>query len=219
MGGQRLTDDSPLARDEVENACRQPYLIDDLGQHEGVEWRDLAGLEDHGASRRQRRGDLERNLVQGIVPGRDRPHHPHRLTHHQRIADLLLELVIARQLGVVAEHKGRGAELEQGHEAGRHANLGRHQAGQVGAASSEPILDLLQVGGAFRDRCRAPGGEGLPGRRDRPLGVGDGSFRDAADHLIGGGVDHLGAGLAVGRDPLAADIDPVAVPGTDDGLS
>ena len=76
---------------EVEHARRETDLVDDLGQDERVERRDLAGLSTtvHPAASDGR--DLGHDLVQRVVPRRDAADHADRLPHDERVADLLLE--------------------------------------------------------------------------------------------------------------------------------
>ena len=80
----------PVPGDEVEHAGRQADLVDDLGEDERVQRRDLARLEHHRAAGGQRRRDLRGDLVQRVVPRRDRADDADRLAHDQRVADLLL---------------------------------------------------------------------------------------------------------------------------------
>ena len=90
-----FTSASPAAAPEPVTRLNTPFGrpggLDHLGEDEGVERRHLGGLEHHGAARGERRRDLERDLVQRIVPRRDRADHADRLAHHQRVADLFLE--------------------------------------------------------------------------------------------------------------------------------
>ena len=53
MGSDCLADDGPEAGHEVEHPCRQPDLVDDLGEDERVDRGDLAGLQHDRASRSQ----------------------------------------------------------------------------------------------------------------------------------------------------------------------
>ena len=69
MPDERLAGLRAGAGDEVEHALRQPGGLDRFGKHESVEWRDLGGLEHDGATGGKRGRDLERDLVQRIVPG------------------------------------------------------------------------------------------------------------------------------------------------------
>ena len=76
----RLADDRAVAGDQVEHAGRQPDRVDDLGEDERVERRDLARLEHDRAAGGERRRDLGGDLVQRVVPRRDRsrPRRPAR---------------------------------------------------------------------------------------------------------------------------------------------
>jgi hypothetical protein len=48
----------PRARDQVEDAAGSTGSMDALGNHQGTEWRHLAGHEDDGAPHDERRADL-----------------------------------------------------------------------------------------------------------------------------------------------------------------
>ena len=81
--GDGLADHRADAGDEVEHAGRQPDVVDDLGEDERVERRDLARLEHDGAAGGQRVGDLGRDLVQRVVPRRDAADDADRLPHDE----------------------------------------------------------------------------------------------------------------------------------------
>ena len=91
VGGDRLADRRAVAGDEVEHAGRQADLVDDLGEHEGVERGDLARLDHDGAAGGHGVGDLGGDLVQRVVPRRDAADDADRLAHDERVPDRLLE--------------------------------------------------------------------------------------------------------------------------------
>ena len=53
----------------------------DLGKQDAGHWRDFRGLQHHGASCRQRRADLQHDLVHRPVPRRDQPGDAGRFEH------------------------------------------------------------------------------------------------------------------------------------------
>ena len=58
MARERLADDRPESGHEVEHAGRQPELVEDVGEQERVQRRDLGRLDHHGAAGGERRSDL-----------------------------------------------------------------------------------------------------------------------------------------------------------------
>ena len=99
VGGDGLARRLPGAGDQVEHAGRQADLVDDLGEDEGAERRDLARLEDDRATRRQRRGHLGGDLVERVVPGGDGADDADRLPDDERVADRLLPGDLVDQIG------------------------------------------------------------------------------------------------------------------------
>ncbi len=99
MRGDGLAHHRADAGDEVEHPGREPDVVEDLGQDEGVERRHLARLQHDGAARGEGRGDLGGDLVQRVVPRRDGTHHADRLAHDERVADLLFEGELRGELG------------------------------------------------------------------------------------------------------------------------
>ena len=71
MRGQRLADDRTDAGHQVEHAGREADVVDDLGEDERVDRRDLRRLEHDGAAGGQRVRDLGADLVERVVPRRD----------------------------------------------------------------------------------------------------------------------------------------------------
>ena len=73
----------PYAGDEVEDAGRQADLVDGVGEDERAQRRDLARLQHDGAAGGERRRDLRGDLVQRVVPRRDRADDADRLAHDE----------------------------------------------------------------------------------------------------------------------------------------
>ena len=78
-----------VAVHEVEHAGRHAGLLEDLGEDDGVQRRDLGRLQHHRATGGERRGDLAGDLVDRPVPRRDQRAHADRLPDEQRRAHLL----------------------------------------------------------------------------------------------------------------------------------
>ena len=67
--------------DEVEYAGRTTGIVHHLGEQQGAQGRQFAGLQHHRAARRERRTDLGCDLVERPVPGRDEAADADRLAH------------------------------------------------------------------------------------------------------------------------------------------
>ncbi len=205
MAGQHLADHRAVAGHQVEHARRQAGGLDDLGQHEGVQRRHFRRLEHHGAAGGQRRRDLQRDLVQRVVPRRDGGDHADRLAHHQRIADLLLEGEGLDQLGGLAPVEDRATDLDRAGQLDRHADLGRDQLRQLLGARLQALGDLADIVGALLRRRRGPAVEGGTGGLDRVLGIARMALGNPAHHLFGGRVDDVDLPGAVRGHPRAVD--------------
>ena len=201
--GERLADRRPVAGDEVEDPRRQADRVDDLGEHEGVERRDLARLDDHRAARGKRRRDLGRDLVERIVPWRDRADDTDRLTDDQRVADLRLPLELGEQRGERAEVDCGERGLDAGRELERHPDLPGDQLGDLVGALAQRGRDPLQPGGPLRDRRLRPVIESLAGSGNRAVNVRRVALGDRPHHLLGRRVDDVDAPGTVRLHPLA----------------
>ena len=104
----RLTDDGTESGQHIEDALGKTDVVHDLGEEEGVDRRDLARLQDDGAARGEGRRDLVGDLVQRVVPRRDRGDDADGLANERRVADLLLPDEVHGSLRVVGEgHRGQ----------------------------------------------------------------------------------------------------------------
>ena len=210
MQRHRLADDWSGAADEVEDAGRQADLVQHVGQHEGVQRRDFGGLQHDRAARRQRGRDLRSDLVQRVVPGRDRADDADRLTHDQRVADLLLPDGVGHYLRHRAEAHCRQSGLDHVRELDRHAELLRDQRGDLLHPRAERLRDPREPVGALVDRGQRPCLERCARGSHRAIDVVRAAVRDAAHHLLGRRVDDLNHAAAGGGDPLTTDVDAVA---------
>ncbi len=132
MGGDRLADDRTGAGDQVEHAGRQADLVDDLGEDERVERGDLARLEHDGAAGGEGAADLADDLVERVVPRRDRADDTDRLLDDEAVADLLLELERVEQRGEGLHVAGGQAGLDHRRPGDRHADLAGDDLGDLG---------------------------------------------------------------------------------------
>ena len=159
--------------------------LDDLGEDEGVERHDLARLEHHGAAGGEGGGDLGGDLVERVVPGRDRAEHADRLAQDPRVADLLLPGDFLHQPRHRRELAGGQARLDHLAQLERHAELLGDRRRDLLGALAEPGGDRREVAGALLARGLRPGLEGLAGGEHGAVGVGGGAGRDRADDLLG----------------------------------
>ena len=173
-GDELRADDGPRARDQVEHTIRETGLLDELDQLIGGS-RGIARRLDHDrAAGGQSRRDFASGLRQGKVPGRDHPHHAHRLLDEvdhgaagQREA---FAIELAREPGVKLEDVGGGSDV--GHRLPhRHADFEAHDPGQtVGVVTHQTsraeqhLLPQLPVVDPVADVAVERGTRGVDGR-------------------------------------------------------
>ncbi|ABA50512.1 hypothetical protein BURPS1710b_2316 [Burkholderia pseudomallei 1710b] len=204
---ERLADDGPVAAHEIEHAGGQPRVVNRLGEDERIERCDLGRLQRDRAARRERGRDLQRDLVERIVPGRDRRDDADRLAHDERIAHLLLEREGLGEFRIRAPVVDRPADLDRTRQLDRHADFARDRLRELLAARLQVLGDLVQIAGALGGRRRGPAVERRARGRDGRFRVFGGAFGDAADHGLGAGVDHVDHALARARAPCTADVE------------
>ncbi len=171
-----------------------------LGEQPGHQRRVLGGLQDDGAAGREGRDDLGDDLVQRVVPRRDRGDHAGRLGVHGGVADLLLELVPGQDGEVGAGDGERERGLDGRGEADRASQLGGHGRGDLRLAGGEAVAQAGQRRQALLAAAGRPGAGGRTGGVDGRVDVGGAAGRDGGDGLLGGGVEH---GQGVGRERAA----------------
>ncbi len=180
-------------------------LREEPGHQRGV----LGGLHHDRAAGREGRGDLGHDLVQGVVPGRDRGDDTDRLVVDHRVAGLLLEGVRGRQLGVGARDRDRHGGVDGLRELQRRAEFGRDGLGDLVRAGHEPVPQGGQAGRALGGRGRGPAGQGVTGGPYGGVDVLGGARRDRADDLLVDRVHDLDHVLAGGGAPGAPDVHAV----------
>ena len=206
VGGDRLADDRAGTGDQVEHAGRKADLVHDLGEDERVERGDLARLEHDRAAGRERATDLADDLVERVVPRRDRADDADGLLDDEAVADLLFELERVEQRGERL-HVARGQPgLDHGRPRDRHADLAGDHLGDLGRAGLEGLVEADQVLLALLDRCGRPALECGAGRLDGLVDVAGRALRDRAHHLFGAGIDDLDRSRSVGGNPGTVDV-------------
>ncbi len=207
--GEGLSRDRAEAGDEVEDARRDARLVDRLGEQLGGERGVFGGLQHHRAARREGRGDLGDDLVEGVVPGGDRADHADRLLVDRRVADLLLEGVGRGEFGVRTRDRDRHAGVDGLREGERRAEFGGDGLGDLVFAGRQHVPQGGQLGGAFGGRGRGPARKGGTGGPYGGVDVGGGTGRDAVDHLLVERVHHVDGVPARGGAPGAVDVHAV----------
>ena len=208
--GDRFTDDRPDPADQIEHAGREPHLVDDVGQDERVDRRHLARLQHDGAAGGQRRGDLEDDLVQRVVPRRDGAHDADRLTDDEGVPDLLLPFEALGGVGGIGERAGGQAHLDGSRQRHRHAHLVRDDLGDLVGAGAERLGDPGQQLAPLLAGGGGPAGEGGGGGLDGLVDVLGRALGNGGEDLFGGRVDDLQGALAGRGDPGPVDVDLVA---------
>ena len=191
VGGDGLAHDGAGACYQVEHARREPDIVDDLSEDEGVEGRDLAGLQDDRAAGRERRRHLVGDLVERIVPRRDGADDADRLLDHERVAELLLPLDLVDQLLHRTEGHGGKAGLDDHRQVDRHAQLLGDDVGDVHRAGLQPFGDALDVLRPLLGRGRRPRVEGALGRLYGLVDVVRCGLGHTAHDFLGSGIDHV----------------------------
>jgi hypothetical protein len=210
MCRERLADDRSPTGHQVEHARWQPDLVDDLGEDVDVERRHRARLEDDGAAGGERRRDLERGLVERVVPWDDEPHDADRLVRHHGVRDPLLGRGLVKEIGRFAEDVDRHAVLHDLGDLSRRPDLADEEIEEGLAARGQPVRDPAHRGGALGRQHGGPTGLGVRGRPDGAVHVVGRRERDPTEQLFGRWIDDVSAAVALRRNPRAIEVDRVA---------
>ncbi len=182
---------APVPVTRLNTPAGQADVVDDLGEDEGVERGDLAGLEHDGAAGGHRVGDLGGDLVERVVPRRDAADDADRLLDDEAVADGGLVLVALGERGGGVERVDRQAGLHHEAQPLRHARLAGDDGGDLVHAGAEALGDAGAVLGPLLGALGRPVGEGGAGGLGGGVDVGGVAVRDAPDHLAVGGVEHV----------------------------
>ncbi|MPL93022.1 hypothetical protein SDC9_39146 [bioreactor metagenome] len=205
---ERRTHGLATAKDDVDDPLGQ-HLGEDPRHRQRGQRRLFRGLEDHGVTRTDRRGDLPRHHHQRIVPGRDRGDDADRVApDHRGVA----RQVLARDRPVHGAHGAR--EEAEAVDDRRQLVAERHVPGLAAVERLEPgerrrlgldlLGDLQQIARAGGRRGARPGGEGLRRGPDRRLDLRERGLGKGDNHLAGAGVEDLFLGLGA-RNEVGAD--------------
>src|SRR5262249_28098854 len=94
MRRYRFSNDRAVTRNQIEDACRQSYIVANFREDESGERRDFARLQNDRAAGGQGGRDFTDHLMQREVPRRDAADYSHRLFDDKGVGDLLFKLEI-----------------------------------------------------------------------------------------------------------------------------
>ncbi len=185
--------------------------MQDLGEDDGAERRDLARLEHDGAAGRERRRKFRRDLVERPVPWRDQAANADRLAPDQRAAHVALELVALEHLDHLLEMAERVHRLDLAREGDGRAHLHGHRLRQFLEARLIAVDDPLQQREAVLALRLRIAREGAARGSHSSVHVRGTAQADLAGDLLGGRIDDLEAARLRWLNPLAVNIEFVVV--------
>src|SRR5215212_5860305 len=217
MPGERRAGRLAEPGDDVDDAVRQAGLEQQLAEAQRRERGLLGDLENDGATRGERGGELPGRHQQREVPGDDLPDDADRLEAggreeigarggERRDRDRLA-LELRRPAGHVVEHVGRqGYVCGLGHGL-RLAVVDGFERGEFVRVLQDQVADLVQEASARRRRHARPGAalEGATGGLHGEIDIGLIAFGDTGDNLAGRRVRNLEGLARPGGDPFAVD--------------
>ncbi len=199
------------AVDEADHPLRHAG-IDEAADQLGRRGRRLLGrLDDDRASRRKRARQFAHHLVEREVPGREGGDRADRLLDDELIDAVLprrddAAVGAARLLGEPVDDVGGGERLHL-RFGQRLALLHRHDAGDRLGAFANEVAGLAHQLGALEGGAPAPLVEAAFGRGQRVVEIAARGVGDGADLLLRGGVEDRDGAAALGRAPLAVDVE------------
>ncbi len=209
VADQRAAGAGSEARHHVEDAGRESGLARQLGEAERGERGLLGGLQHHGVSAGEGRGQLPHGEQQWEVPGNDGADHAQRLA--PRVVEQRtgrrdrLALNLVGPAGVVTQHGDGLVQIDLPRLEVRLAVLQRLDPRQLVGVPLDPIGQPVEQGAALAGGHPLPGVrlEGTPRRLHGPVDVRRLGLRDFCQRFALGGVLHR-EGRAVRRvDELA----------------
>lgn len=206
MPRQRVAHFVPVAVHEVEHAGRHAGLVQDLGEQDRAERRDLARLEHHRAAGRERRRDLAYDLVDRPVPRRDQRAHADRFVRHQQRIGLRAEAERLQRPDRLLEVRGADRGLHRARKGDRRAHFLADRLRDFFVAALVDLEDALQqrdalVHGPARVRVESP-----LRRADRTVDVGRAADPELRIRPRAGRIDHVDRSRIGGIEPLAIDM-------------
>ena len=208
MARQRHTHTRAVAVDKVEHPGRHARGVQDLGEDVGRIRSDLRRFQDDGAAGRQRRVDLDRDLVDRPVPGRDQTADADRLLGDQR----LLRVAPRTESSSARRWPWSGAPIPR-KTCGPAANEGGAPISSVTASarSSARFWYSARMACNRSRRCSRvlcdQRGEGSPGGLDRHVDIGRRPQRDLPGNLLRYRVFHVESIGPQRVDPLSVDVE------------
>ena len=206
-----MADLTAAAGEHVEHAIGQAGLGVDLGQLQGGQRGDFAGLEDHRVAGGQGRGGLPQGDLDRIIPRADTGDHAQGLAAGVDEAGVAQRDLLAfdgrDQAGVVLQHVGPGDDIDIAGLRQRLAGVEGFQRGQLIVALTQDVDRLAQdaraLHGGHRRPDLLPGGGAAHGQFDIGLA---GALQGGQDFAVGR-IDRLEGAAAAGCHIAAANIE------------
>ncbi len=210
VGDDALRDRAGVGgRHDVDDAGGEPGILQDLSEEQRRQRREGGRLDDHGAARGERRGDLAGGHGEGEVPRGDEVAGPHGVLRDDHAAGALgvgavAALGVSGDLAEPAEELPAVADLAAGLGEGL-AHLEGHQQRDVFLALLEQVERAAEDLGALTRRRGRPRRERLGRGIHRRHAVVDRRIGDLEQDVTGGGVVHGDGLAALGRAPFPVD--------------
>ena len=179
--GHLVADDAALTRHDVDDTGRQTHLVDHLGKLGAVLGRQLAGLDNDGATGYQGCSGLTGDEEEGEVPRQDACHYADGFLREQdglvgTVAGNNLPLDMAGEGSHIFEVADGGTHFDRGPRA-RLSLLAHDNLGELLLALPDALGNLQQIGGTLDGRCLGPCLLGGTSSIESLVDVLDGSFR------------------------------------------
>ena len=147
----------PIALNEVEYAGRNACRVKDLGKDGRIGGALFGRLQNHRVARRQRRCNLQRDLIERPVPRGNHADNADRLVSDLVGAVVFHEVEVLERSHRAQKSADSRADLCRAGEADRSAHFLGHRNGKVGCALLELGDDAIHQGKALFTRGLAEG--------------------------------------------------------------
>ena len=203
---QRVAHFVPVAVHEVEHAGRHAGFVQDLREQDRAERRDLARLEHHRATGRERRRDLAHDLVDRPVPRRDQRAYADRLVRHQQRIGLRAEAERLQRADRLFEVRGADGRLHRARECDRRAHLLADRPRDLLVAALVNVEHAPQQRDALVHRPARIRVESLLRRADRAIDIGRIADPELRIRPRRARIDHVDRSCVSRIEPLAVDM-------------
>ena len=195
-----------VALHQVEHAGRHAGGVHHLGEDRGAARAFLGRFQHHRIAAGERRGHLQRDLVQRPVPRRDHADDADRFIDNRVGTDLLGKFEILQRFQRAHEAAETGRRLRGVAEADRRAHFDRQRRGDIGHALLIFLDDPAEQRQPLLARALAEGLERRLRGGDGGIDIGFGSEHDFGAGFLGRGIDDLVRRAADRIHPFAVDV-------------